>query len=255
MSNQKQQTSTRQTREAQHFDQLADSTGEIWWGSVTPAGIRRLERRVVYVQDALAQFHNPTVLELGCGTGAFTKPLLQTIPQLRLTGVDVSPKTIEVIRKYFQENLQARFEVGDVSATMFADNTFDAVIGNSVLHHVPLKETLHESLRILKPGGVLWFSEPNMFNPQIAVEKNVRFVGKWLQNSEDETAFFRWPLARLLRGIGFQDISVQPFDFVHPGIPKQFVKAAESINKVFEHAPLVREIAGSLKVFARKAIV
>ena len=37
-----------------------------------------------------------------------------------------------------------------------------------------------------------------MLNPQIAIQKNIPWVKRKLGDSPDETAFFRWPLRRLL---------------------------------------------------------
>lgn len=245
-------TQTRQMREAEHFDRLAEETGEIWWGSVTPAGLRRLSRRAELVLEALSRFRDPFVLEIGCGTGAFTAPILNEMPDLRILGIDVSPKTINHIQKRFGHHGSAKFEVADSTCLPYLDDSFEAVVGNSVLHHVPLAETVSEMFRVLKPGGVIWFSEPNMMNPQIALEKNVRFIGQWLQNSPDETAFFRWPLAGLLRRVGFTEVEVRPFDFLHPGMPEKLMHSADRIGKILERTPVIKEIAGSLQVTASR---
>ena len=239
-------------REAEHFDKLADTTGEIWWGSVTPAGVERLKKRARYVEEALKKFSDPYVLELGCGTGAFTKPLLEIMPKLRLVGIDVSSKTIEHIEKRMAEYPNVKFEVADSTQLLYGDATFDAVVGNSVLHHVPIDTTISEMHRVLKPGGIIWFSEPNMMNPQIALEKNIRFIGEWLQNSPDETAFFRWRLARHLREVGFEKVAVLPFDFLHPGMPVRLIDSLNKIGQILERTPIIKEIAGSLRVFASK---
>jgi SAM-dependent methyltransferase len=51
-------------------------------------------------------------------------------------------------------------EVMDATATAFADNTFDAVHGLGILHHVGLRTGLTEVRRVLKPGGCAVFLEP-----------------------------------------------------------------------------------------------
>lgn len=251
MSELSDQTS-QQTREREHFDRLAESTGEIWWGSKTFAGWRRLQRRASLAKKALSSLADPLVLELGSGTGAFLRPLLELMPSLRLTAVDISPKSIEIAKKNFAAYPRVNFEVMDVSQLAFPAATFDAVIGNSVLHHVPLELTLNESFRVLKPGGIFWFFEPNMMNPQNALERKVRFIGKFMQNSEDETAFFRWSFSRMLKNVGFVDVGVEPFDFLHPGIPRPLVGASEFFGEILEKLPIIREISGSLLVSARK---
>jgi hypothetical protein len=73
-------------------------------------------------------------------------------------------------------------------------------------------QALKEFARILKPGGGIMFTEPNMMNPQIALVKNTPALKRRAGDSPDETAFFRWVIAGKLRHHGFTDISIVPFD-------------------------------------------
>ena len=91
-----------------------------------------------------------------------------------------------------------------------------------------------------------------MLNPQVALERNVRVLGRWLQNSPDETAFVRHPLSKRLRGAGWDNVTVRPFDFLHPGLPRAFLRPVRAVSEVLERTPLLREIAGSLEIVARK---
>ena len=77
---------------------------------------------------------------------------------------------------------------------------FDAVVGSSVLHHLDVAQALRECFRVLKPEGVICFTEPNMLNPQIALQKNISFLKKRLGDSPDETTFFRWQIQGFCAG-------------------------------------------------------
>lgn len=239
-------------KERLHFDSLAATSGEIWWGSTTPAGIKRLQRRACLIAGELARFNDPHVLELGSGTGALSKFVLEELPRLHLTGCDISPEAIRVAAERYVRYKNASFEVVDVTSMPYAEATFDAVIGNAVLHHLPLESSLHQCLRVLKPGGLIWFSEPNMINPEVAIERNIRFIGKMLQNTEDETAFIRWSLAKTLQRVGFQQVSIEPFDFLHPIVPRSLMNLVDSIGRLVERTPFLREISGSLLIRAVK---
>lgn len=245
-------TDQRAINEKEHFDKLAQETGEIWWGSTTPAGLLRKERRADLILKALEPFNNPLVLELGCGTGALTKFLLQKSPDMRLVGLDISPVSVQEAIKRFQSYNHAEFQVANAYKLPFHDNCADAVVGASVIHHFEVEKSLQECFRVVKPGGIIWFSEPNMMNPQVAVEKNIHVIGGWLDNSEDETAFFRWVIAKKLRDVGFVDVKVTPYDFLHPAIPKPLVSFANGFGRLLESLPLFREISGSLTIYARK---
>lgn len=124
------------------------------------------------------------------------------------------------------------------------------VIGNSVLHHVPLKIILNEVKRVSKPGAKVWFCEPNMLNPQIALEKNLPFLKALMQDSEGEIAYNRWHLKKDLEKLGFENIVVRPYEFLHPGIPKKFVKKLSSILIALEKIPILNEFAGTLEITA-----
>ena len=57
--------------------------------------------------------------------------------------------------------------------TLFSDNTFDLVVGQSILHHLEWEVAIHELERILKPGGKAVFIEPLGDNP---MAKLIRLV-------------------------------------------------------------------------------
>src|SRR3989344_7385688 len=104
----------RLSREREHFDRLAEETGDIWWG--TQAGTKRLQRRGRLVANACRSFSDPFVLELGCCTGAFSRVVLEQFPALRLVGCDISPKAIAVATRRCHQYLGARFEVADCTS-------------------------------------------------------------------------------------------------------------------------------------------
>lgn len=181
------------------------------------------------------------VLELGCGTGEFTEDFART--GASVTAIDVSPELLAAARA---RGTAARFLIADATALPLGDASLDAVVGSSILHHVELGPAVAEMRRVLRPGGRACFTEPNLLNPQIAVQKNVPAIKRWAGDSPDETAFFRWPLARAFRAAGFDLVRVEPFDFVHPALPAPLVGFATRAGSMLERIPLLREIAGSL---------
>jgi ubiquinone/menaquinone biosynthesis C-methylase UbiE len=189
------------------------------------------------------------VLELGCGAGDFSMRLARSGADV--VAVDIASRLIELARRRCDaENLI--FDVANVESLPFEDRTFDAVTGNAILHHLELGPVCREVIRVLRPGGRIFFTEPNMLNPQVWLERNVKFIGRWLQNSPEETAFVRWSLAKRLRRAGFVEVSAVPFDFLHPATPESWIPRIVRASAVLERVPGLREIAGSLRVSARK---
>jgi len=234
-------------KEIQHGRFLAaHGAGEIWnWES--PAGKLRWSRRVEMLSSHLRL--GMRVLELGCGTGYFTRELARS--RADVIAIDVSPELLE-IAKGNCSTPNVRYEIQDASALSYPSAMFDSVVGSSVLHHIEIKEALQEIYRVLKPGGAIYFTEPNMLNPQIAIQKNVPWVKRKLGDSPDETAFFRWPLRRLFEQTGFRDVRIDPFDFLHPKTPIALIDGLNPFGRFLEKVPVIAEFAGSLYIRAVK---
>lgn len=222
---------------------------EFYWGWSGVAGRLRSERRAAMYSEAGRLAPGRKALEIGCGTGIFTAMIARRGADI--TAVDLSPELTERARTG-NPAPNVRFLVMNVERLEFPDNTFDCVYGSSVLHHLNLPKALPEMLRVLRPGGTLVFTEPNMLNPQIMLQKNIPPLKKFMGDSPDETAFFRWGIARNLREAGFTGVSVTPFDFLHPWIPGGAAPVFDRLGAVLEKLPLIREIAGSLLIRASK---
>jgi len=237
----------RVTKEIRHGRFLAKhGAGEIWnWES--PAGKLRWARRVKMLSKHLGP--GVTVLELGCGTGYFTRALARSGADI--VAIDVSPDLLEIARANCSAP-NVRYEIQNAYEMSYPDAVFDSVVGSSVLHHIEIEAALREIYRVLKPGGTICFTEPNMLNPQIAIQKNVPWVKRKLGDSPDETAFFRWPLRRLLEETGYRDVRIDPFDFLHPKTPVPLVDRLSSLGRVLENVPVISEFAGSLHIRAVK---
>ncbi|MBR5348018.1 MAG: methyltransferase domain-containing protein [Lachnospiraceae bacterium] len=98
------------------------------------------------------------VLELGCGTGSMWKgheDLLTTCGEIILS--DFSEGMVETIRTNLGAHPNTRYRVIDIQSIPFEDATFDVVIANMMLYHVPdLDLGLREVRRVLKPTGTFY---------------------------------------------------------------------------------------------------
>ena len=94
------------------------------------------------------------VLDAGCGTGAVIALLAKKYPKKHYTGIDLSPKMIEVASAKKTEN--AVFVCGDCENLPFEDNSFDAITCSMSFHHYPHPVDFFRSCeRVLRPGGRL----------------------------------------------------------------------------------------------------
>jgi ubiquinone/menaquinone biosynthesis C-methylase UbiE len=99
-------------------------------------------------------------LDLGCGTAVVTVALARR--GFDVVGVDHSPDMLEIgRRKVAAAGLEATLETGDVRALRFGDAEFDCLTIQGLLHHLEeLGPCLREAVRVLRPGGFLYVSEP-----------------------------------------------------------------------------------------------
>jgi SAM-dependent methyltransferase len=99
-----------------------------------------------------------TVAEICCGRGEAVHLLGDRIG--RGVGIDISVAMLEAAgREYSGHNMS--FVQGDATMLPLADDSFDCVFMLGGVHHVNDRERLFsEIVRILKPGGRLYFREP-----------------------------------------------------------------------------------------------
>lgn len=231
--------------ETEHFSRLE----HIWWGAKTLAGQKRYDSKLERFKNICKPQKGQKILEIGCGDGEFTKRLVKL--NLQVIATDITPKVIEKGKKGLKRN-NLKFLLDNAEKMRFSNNCFDIVCGISILHHINPNKTLKEIYRVLKPGGQLFFTEPNLFNPHIYAGLHIGWLRKKMEFSPDETALIRWNISRLLKKIGFQKINVINYDFLHPKTPSSLIGITEKISNFLEKLPLVKEISGSLIVWAKK---
>ncbi len=100
----------------------------------------------------------PSVLDLGCGTGA----MAPSFDPRRYLGVDINRRYVDWARRTKPAH---RFEAMDGSRLNLPDEGFDAVFIGGVIHHLPDEAALgmlREARRVVKPAGLflMWEDVP-----------------------------------------------------------------------------------------------
>jgi SAM-dependent methyltransferase len=97
------------------------------------------------------------ILDGGCGLGDWVLAINRE--GFSSVGLDLSRKTIEQLQAHFPET---EFLAGDIRATGFPSESFDAYFSWGVFEHFENgpQDCIREALRLLKPGGLLFASVP-----------------------------------------------------------------------------------------------
>ena len=109
------------------------------------------------------------ILDAGCGEGRNAVYFINS--GFQVFGIDENELAIQYIR-YLSKSLKPdydahRFQVGKLEEIPFHTSAFDAVICSAVLHFAADEtnfwQMMNEILRVLKPGGILWFRMTTAF--------------------------------------------------------------------------------------------
>lgn len=180
-----------------------------------------------------------TCVDLGCGTGAFTRRLNAT--GLTLTGIDISPRSIDRANALGGGS----FVVGDIGNCSLPSGAFDYCVMSGVLHHFSSREervrSLREAYRLLKSGGGFFSYDPNAHSPSMFLYRDPRSplyspAGK----TENEVLLSRRQIRDELSDAGFASVNVEGLS----GIAYRYVEGRLAqrmlplYNRIYE--PLVR---------------
>ncbi len=100
------------------------------------------------------------VLDIGCGLAYGTSLMAEHASEI--TGFDYDESTINENKNRYKEINNLNFIHGAVPPLPLADKSYDVITAFQFIEHIhPRKEFIKESLRVLKPGGVLLITTPN----------------------------------------------------------------------------------------------
>jgi len=168
------------------------------------------------------------VLDIGCGAGNYTLKLLQRLPNLEVTLIDLSQPMLDRAAQRIREVSERPIEViqGDVRDVALGDQQFDIVMAAQCLHHLREEDQWRDVFgrvhRSLRSGGGFWIADSvEHAIPAVRQAMNKRW-GEYLTNLKDEQyrdhvmAYvekedtprpLHWQLD-LLRSAGFSDVDV-----------------------------------------------
>lgn len=150
------------------------------------------------------------ILDLGCSVGISTVEMHRYFnhkhdDEINTVGLDLSPYMLSVAQTLDQKKEIAKWVHGLGESTKFADNSFDLVTLQFVIHELPRQATteiFQEVLRILKPGGVMGIVDNNPVSPVIQNLPPVLFT---LMKSTEPWSddYYTFEVEKAIKTVGF----------------------------------------------------
>lgn len=212
-------------------------------GNVTWVG--SLDRRLSAIADIVAELPPGRALDLGCGEGILLDALASRLPDDReLVGVDVVPPP---------DGARWRGVTGDIACTLpFADGSFDVVVAGEVIEHVPHPDLmLTEIRRLLRPGGSLVLSTPNIVgwanrilvplgvqplftetSSEVHLGRRWRVLGQGNQVQGHLKVFSHRALGEILARTGFTTLTTM-------GMPGEFPSPVDRLDRLCARFPSI----------------
>ncbi len=127
------------------------------------------------------------VLDLGCGTGFFSRFIAESEPQSHVTGLEYDENFVAYAKEQSaRQGLDITFVQGDAMDLPFEDASFDAVTGHTFLNSVSDPDkAMDEMKRVCRIGGVISSVTPMSFQPTAVHGGNYPLECDWTERFVD----------------------------------------------------------------------
>jgi dolichol-phosphate mannosyltransferase len=223
---------------------------EAYWLRYPATSPVKLRWRALTVRHCFHVLPGESILELGAGSGLWTEHLTDTLRGENAVTAAVFNRDLADAAERRQLPNTRVVHVTDLNA--LPSESFDFVVGTAILCHDAYEENLAALYRLLKPGGQLLFFEANYWNPQVFLKTVIRPLGRWTGDAECQIGMSKFQLMKTASHQDFTHIEVVPYDIIHPLTPRILVRAVQSIAFILEHAPIVRDLCGTLYIWLVK---
>ena len=209
------------------FDQYAAAYEQALSNAIAPSGESReyfAQGRVAWLKRCLDEMKQTpmALLDFGCGDGATTPLLLQTLNAKSVVGMDVSAKSLEVARKQHSGERIHYESIGKFQPS----GELDLAYCNGVFHHIlPVQRAaalaiVHGALRL---GGIFSFWENNPWSLA------TRYVMSRCAFDRDAIMLAPPEARALLRQGGFEILRTD-FRFIFPRALRAFRKIEDFVH-------------------------
>jgi SAM-dependent methyltransferase len=217
--------------------------------TMTPTGNLYTQHHLDELQRATGIGPGDRVLDVGCGMGRYSIPLAAR--GVAVEGIDLSPFLLDRLKDYNTSGRHIPTHCADILDHPPAmRNAYDAVVGFFVLHHLHELARCFEAMkRVVKPGGVIAFIEPNAYNALYYVQIMVTPTMTW-KGDRGMARMRPGVVFPAMRAAGLTSLGVHRFGFFPPFAANR--PAGMRLELRLEKVPLWRPLLPAALFSARR---
>lgn len=135
---------------------------------------REAEERTDLLIENLPLEPDDVIADIGAGTGYFTFPMAERVPEGKVYAVDIQQEMLDIITERMKANGAQNVEPikGTIQSTNLPESAVDLVLFVDVYHEVSHPYELMESVvNALKPGGKVILIEYRAEDPSVPIKR------------------------------------------------------------------------------------
>ena len=235
------------------FSQMAERecVNDAYWSQRDPISDLRCWWRAQTIRNTFHILPGETILELGCGSGTLTRPLVRaTRGECPITAASFAFDLGEESAQSLGPNVET-LRLCDFPDVL-EGRAFDYVVATNILDTKNASNILSTVKSLLKPGGRLLFFESNPWNPFFRLRKILARVFSFLRRGDERDLPNQIEVYKLLSEIGYIRITATHYDFLYKPIPNFLMGIMRNLTLILENTPSIRALAGTILVHAQK---
>lgn len=225
---------------------LRERLREAYWERRDPIIDDRMLWRAQTFRHVMHLLPGQSILELGCGDGAFTRQLAKvTRGECPLTAVTFDPDA----RRPARLPPSVEFLASQLLPGVLEERRFDFIIAHDLLDKRNAIWLLQQVFTLLTPGGRFLFYESNPWN---AIRRLRQGLGILFGRRDPRLLFNRSEMYELLSELGFIRIFAVFNDFVYAPLTPKGVWLLRNLSIILENTAGLRTLSGAILLHAQK---
>jgi SAM-dependent methyltransferase len=236
--------------EREHFDELSKQYDENYSYNdpfTQYKAVRRIETMVQYISPNEIK----TIIEIGCGTGEYTRLLAKYFPQSKIYAYDISPNMVKTARKKCEMYSNISFFVASVYSLPY-QHCFNLTCGFYILHHLNLSQAFRSIDKTISNNGYISFFEPNVLNPIVYIIKNSRWLKQRVGDTPTEYAINPLSINSFCKGYRKLHLVTNEFTPLISIFSLSLMLRIDKVSKLLGRLPMLNLLGGTVEFIYQK---